>query len=106
MLKKTIIATALAGAAILAVAGSASAGSGKNFAAHGAKHTGYVASKSFKIAGKRKFRHGRHFNHHWDTWHYRPYRGCHWLKRKARWTGKGYWWKRYYACRYSNYHSY
>src|SRR5262245_45483496 len=24
--------------------------------------------------------------------------GCYWLKRRALYTGSGYWWDRYYAC--------
>ena len=103
MFKKTMIAAALAGAAMLAFAGGASAAGGNGFHAPAAKHAGTIAPKTFKLAGKHKFRHGRHF-HHWDSWHYRPHRGCHWLKRKARWSGKRYWWKRYYRCRASYYY--
>ena len=103
MLKKTIIAAALASAAMLAFAGGANAGNGHGFHAPAAKHAGTIAPKTFKLAGKRKFRHGHHF-HHWDNWHYRPHRGCYWLKRKARWSGKRYWWKRYYRCRANYYY--
>ena len=24
--------------------------------------------------------------------------GCEWLRRRAAYTGSGYWWDRYYAC--------
>jgi hypothetical protein len=100
MLKKAMIAAAIAGAAMMAIAGSANAATGNgmtNFAPP-AQLTTKAAPNTFKIAGKHRFRHGRHF-HRWDNWHYRPH-GCYWLKRKARWTGKRYWWKRYYACRH------
>ncbi len=104
MLKKTIIAAALAGAAMLAMAGSANAAGAKTLSSPVAKHTSHAAPKAFKITGKRRFRHGRRFRH-WNNWHYRPYRSCHRFKRKARWTGKHYWWKRYYACRSHSYYA-
>ena len=108
MLKKTMIAAALAGAAMLAFAGSASAAKGGQLvSAPAAKHAKFAAhKKGFKIAHKRRFRHGFGYHGHWNVYHYRPYRGCHWLKRKARWTGKRYWWKRYHACRAHAYYAY
>ena len=98
MLKKTIIAAAIAGAAFMALAGGANAGTSNGLKAPFAHHAGKATPHKFKIAGKRKFGHHRRFRH-WDSWHYRPHRNCHWLKRKARWTGKYYWWKRYNLCR-------
>lgn len=116
MFKKTMIAAALVGAAMLAFAGSASAGKGgKLVSAPTAKHAKFAGHKQgfkfahkkrFKLAHKRRFRHGYGYHGHWNVYHYRPYRGCHWLKRKARWTGKRYWWKRYRACRAHNYYAY
>jgi hypothetical protein len=104
MLKKTMIAAAIAGAAMLAIAGSANAANGKGLttSAPSTHMTSEAAPKTFKIAGKRRLRHGRRF-HRWNDRHYRP-DGCHWLRRKARWTGKRYWWKRYSACRHHYYY--
>ena len=104
MLKKMIIA-AITGAAMMAIAGGANAATSyrPTASAPPMQMTSKATPKSFKIAGKRRFRHGRHFGH-WDRWHYRPHYSCYWLKRKARWTGKRYWWKRYRACRYNNHY--
>lgn len=32
--------------------------------------------------------------HHWGRWR----RPCRWLKRRAYWTGRPYWWWRYRRC--------
>lgn len=37
---------------------------------------------------------------HFKVWHGPNFVGhrCHWLKKKALFTGKRYWWKRYHRC--------
>jgi len=64
-------------------------------------------------AGKRhgwKGGHGKHFHHkrHWDHGYYYGYyegRGCYFYKKKARHTGKRFWWKKYKACKHG-FHGY
>ena len=55
-----------------------------------------------KIGHKRhrKHRHAKHglFYDHGYYYGHNPYRACRWLKRKARYTGSHYWWKRYQRC--------
>ena len=45
-------------------------------------------------------RHG--WGHGWGHGH-RGFRNCRWLKRKARRTGRRYWWHRYHRCRNAYY---
>ncbi len=83
MIKNTMMALGVSAIALTAMQGAAEAG------------------------GKK---HKRHFNHHWghhDVYHgnyYKhSYRGCWRFKRKYHRTGKKYWLKRYYICRYDRY---
>jgi len=107
MLKKTIIAAAIAGTAMLTTAGGGNAAIGST--SPSAVTAIQMAIEStpqasiIKIGHKRKFkRHHRRWHrwHHKRNWHFTPRHHCHWFKRKARWTGSHYWWKRYHACRH------
>lgn len=133
MLKKMIIATIASTAMLaIAGSANAAIGPGLTAAAPAKHITAKIAPLTFKVAGRRRFGHRRHFRQrgnfrnrrgfrhrsnfgirrnirhrrnfrHLNHWHFGPYYSCHWLKRKARWTGKRYWWERYRACRYYNY---
>ncbi len=51
-------------------------------------------SLSFHVGTPGYYAHGGHgYYGHW-----RPYRPCGWLRRKARRTGSPYWWRRYRRC--------
>ncbi|MGI9412601.1 MAG: hypothetical protein ACR2PM_02970 [Hyphomicrobiales bacterium] len=56
-------------------------------------------------AGKRHGWHGGHGKHHFHHrkhwrhgWHHRD--GCWFFKKKARHTGKRFWWKKYKECKF------
>ncbi|MEM7301316.1 MAG: hypothetical protein AAF468_09560 [Pseudomonadota bacterium] len=62
---------------------------------------GSIATPSNAEAGRLTIHFGGHGHYHGHVYrpHYgSPYRACRWLKRKARYTGSRYWWKRYRRC--------
>ena len=109
MLKKMIMVTLIAGISAMAISSAASAGSGKGFKRHGGHLSGKVSHKGFKLGHKRHFKgrrfKGRHFYFDYG-WRHNYAHNCYWLKRKARITGKRYWWKRYYSCKNYSYSYY
>ena len=77
------------GAAIIsatALTGAAEA-KPKNFHLH-------ISGAGFDVGIGHRF--GHRFGH-------RRYRSCRWLRRKARWTGSPYWYRRYRRCMRHNY---
>ena len=56
-----------------------------------------TAAANFKLAGGKRRRWHR-WHRHWRHGHGYWGHGCYWLKRKARRTGRKYWWNRYYDC--------
>jgi len=103
--KKLLACVAGAGALILT--------SGVNETAE-AKHSGHsgaparTMSHTYRVGAPyarhaHVFRHKHVFRHHkrivvvgYGDYGYGG--DCYWLKRKALYTGSGYWWSRYYAC--------
>lgn len=81
-------------------------------------HRGFRGIRSGVRFGHRGWRHKGWRGHRWRSrgWRYGLYAapfigygaynygyygdGCQWLKRRAIYTGSGYWWRRYEACRY------
>ena len=105
--KKTVLlASILAGAAMTLTVGSAeakhggwSSGGGHHWSGG---HWGHMRSHAF--VGRPHFAF-RHHHHHHRFLAVAPYYsdygygdGCYWLKRRAIYTGSGYWWNRYYNC--------
>lgn len=108
MINKTnIMAVAIVAAAAFTAVPSANASvAGGLSSAAAAATTATVApgaQGNVVLAGGRRHRHFRWGGHRWGYghgWGYgRGFRNCHWLKRKARRTGRRYWWNRYYNCR-------
>lgn len=63
--------------------------------------TAMIGSADVAEAGGKKGFHFKFHAPHYKVWHgHKHYYGggCFWLKKKARRTGKGYWWKRYHRC--------
>ena len=100
MFKSTLIAAIIAISTLGALSTGASAMPGaaklqpavetnQNAAAGGAQ---LIKVGRFKRRFKFRFRHHRFHRFHGHG------HGCFWLKRKAKRTGKIYWWKRYYRC--------
>lgn len=81
MIKKTLTGIAFAAIAITAVQAEAQAGDKVHFGLYlgGPYYDGPYIS--------------------FTDGDYRPYRKCSWMKRKARRTGRRYWWKRYRRCK-------
>lgn len=104
MINKTnILAAAIVAAAALAatpaanasvVAGMSASTTAATTAATSTTPAGIVLAHGY----------GGHWHGGWGGWRpYGGYRRCRWLKRKARRTGRRYWWHRYYRCRNSFY---
>ena len=100
MLKKTIISAAFGAAVIMA------ASTGSNAMPGGAIGLGSLQTETGQSdviqvghKFKKKFKHFR-FHHG----HYPRYRSCYWLKNKAIYTGRDYWWHRYEDCKYRYYY--
>lgn len=118
-MKKLKFAVLALAAGLLAqggIAGTANAMPAAKAAQAGAHHTGGSGLIQVRRGDHHGFRHGgmrrHHFGghhgfrrHHWRprVYFYNGYSGgggCYWLKRRAMYTGSGYWWRRYNACRY------
>jgi hypothetical protein len=103
--KKTVLlASILAAAAMTLAVGSAEArhGGWVSGGHWGGGHWGHMRSHAF--VGRPHFAF-RHHHHHHRFLAVAPYYydygygdGCYWLKRRALYTGSGYWWNRYYNC--------
>lgn len=100
MLKKTIISVAFGTAVIVAAStGSNAMPSGGSLLEPLQKVTGQSDVIKVGKKFKKKFKHF-HWNHHY----YPRFRGCYWLKKKALYTGRDYWWHRYQECKYRYYY--
>ncbi len=106
--KTNLFAVAIIAAAAFTAAPSANATVAGGMSAASAAATTAAATTiqaDVVLAGGRKHRHGhRHWPHGWGGGIYYGdygygFRDCFWLKRKARHTGRRYWWNRYYNCR-------
>ncbi len=95
MLKETII-SAIVAAAVLIAASTGSNAMPSGGMVQQAIQTG--ASQGDIIQVGHKFKKFKHF--HWKYDFYPRYRECYWLKKKALFTGKKYWWHRYNECLY------
>ncbi len=84
--------TAAPAANATVAAGMSAATSATTTAATTSAQTDIVLAHGWR--GGRGWRGG----HGWRHGH-RGFRNCRWLQRKARRTGRRYWWKRYYRCR-------
>ena len=113
MINKTnFIAVAIVAAAAFTAVPSANASvvGGMSSAAAAATTTSAVPAAQAGIVlvgGKhrhRGWRHGYGWGHGHGWGHGYGFRNCHWLKRKARRTGRKYWWNRYYNCRHGNFY--
>ena len=69
----------------------------------GAPYVKHAYSKPVFVKNAHVFKHKHVFRHHkriivvgYNDYGYAG--DCYWLKRKALYTGSGYWWSRYYAC--------
>ena len=71
----------------------------------GARFYGGGSYRAYSFAGPRIHHHHRHFRRGlvvgvplaaYGAYYYGS--GCEWLRRRAIYTGSGYWWNRYYAC--------
>jgi hypothetical protein len=107
--KKTVLlASILAAAAMTLAVGSAEArhGGWSSGGHWGGGHWGHMRSHAFVGRSHFAFSHRPHFRHHHHRFlavapYYYDYGygdGCYWLKRRALYTGSGYWWNRYYNC--------
>jgi len=72
---------------------------------HGGHHRGFSSGHRFSGTphAHRHFHHRRfHGRAFIDGPYYNGYgaydNSCYWLRRRAQYTGSGYWWNRYYAC--------
>ncbi|MCB1493344.1 MAG: hypothetical protein KDJ77_16390 [Rhodobiaceae bacterium] len=89
---KSLVAAVAVAASIFAATGDADA----RDRGHGARNH---AAVTLKHRG-----HDRHWNGHgrWGHGGYiyvgNPHRSCHFLKKKARYTGSRYWWNQYRLC--------
>ncbi|HUS97341.1 MAG TPA: hypothetical protein VMX97_11420 [Hyphomicrobiaceae bacterium] len=81
MASRTRQAALAVGAVVLASTAMVGAAEAKHFKKH--KHFGiYLNIGGPGFAGS----------------YHRPYRSCGWLRKKARWTGSHYWWRKYRRC--------
>jgi hypothetical protein len=109
-----LLASVLAAVMLSLAAGSAEArhggggghwGGGGGHWSGGGGHWGGGAMRSHGFAAQRHFGH-RHGNNaffavapfYYSDGGYGYGDGCYWLRRRALYTGSGYWWNRYYAC--------
>ena len=103
MINKTnILAAAIVATAALSIAPSANAGIAAGMSATTqAATTAAITTTPAGIV----LAHG--YGGHWHGYGgWRPHGGfrrCRWLKRRARRTGRPYWWHRYYRCRSAYY---
>ena len=104
--KTNLMAVAIVAAAAFTASPSANA----SVAAGMSSAAGFAATTSAAPAaqGNVVLAHGRRLRHrhlhfgwgggpYWIDYGY-GYRNCRWLKRKARRTGRRYWWNRYHRC--------
>jgi hypothetical protein len=112
-----LLASLLAAVLLSAAAGSAEARHGGGGGGHwggggghwggggghwGGGHFGGLGVRSHGFAAPRHFRHRNHGSFfavapfYYSDYGYAD--GCYWLRRRALYTGSGYWWNRYYAC--------
>src|SRR5258705_7322401 len=104
-----LLASLLAAVMLSAAAGSAEArhGGGGHWGGggghwRGGGHWGGMGVRSHSFASPRHFAF-RHHHRHNRVFAFAPYYsdygysdGCYWLRRRAAYTGSGYWWNRYY----------
>jgi hypothetical protein len=107
--KKTVLlASILAAAAMTVSVGSAEArhggwsgGSGGHWGGGHMRSHAFVGRPNFAFSHRPHFRHHHHRFVAVAPFYYSDYGygdGCYWLKRRALYTGSGYWWNRYYNC--------
>ena len=100
--KTALLASILAAALVSVAAGAAEARHGGGGHWNGG-HWGGMAARPHAFSGRHHFafRHHRHHRVFAFAPAYYDYGyadGCYWLKRRAIYTGSGYWWNRYYGC--------
>lgn len=103
MFRKLLIAAALATATLTAGTAGASAAPISNAIVLEVKQSAGNGGHVQKAGFKHRFKFKRHF-----FFHHKRHRGgyggrCHWLKKKAHYTGSRYWWKKYKRCMYRYY---
>lgn len=108
--KKTALLASILSAAVMALAvGTAEArhGSAGHWSGSGGHYSGghWGHMRSHSVVGRPHFAFRHHHRHHRVFAVVGPYyadygygEGCYWLKRRALYTGSGYWWNRYYHC--------
>lgn len=100
MLKTTIAALAV----VVAFAAAPANASDASTQIAGVQNAAATSQLTDGFRGKRfrKFRKGAHFKFRKHRGHvkfkFKRAHSCHGLKKKAHYTGKKYWWNRYYSC--------
>jgi hypothetical protein len=104
MIANRLLASALAAVACLLVSSALDPADAGRRGSHVRAFSGRAFHAPHMHAGRSHRRIGRHFRRGiivgvplaYGAYYYAD--GCEWLRRRAIYTGSGYWWDRYYAC--------